>query len=60
MTINFKMVPLGISTASPTTVHDLERTLEIIFLNSVQHRLRLALDRFDGVELATLQLHFQF
>ena len=60
MTITFKMVPLGISTESPSTVHDLESTLEIIFLDSVQHRLRLALDRLDGVEMATLQLNFQF
>ena len=36
LTINFKTVPMGISTARTKALQCLERTVEDIFLNSVQ------------------------
>ena len=60
MAITFKIVPLGINAPSPTILHRKERNVGATFLNCVQHCLRFALDRLDGVESATLQAPFEF
>jgi hypothetical protein len=58
--ISFKLVSLGTYTAIPSFFPRFKSTVEVIFLNAVEHRLRFPLDVRHCFETSSRQFHFQF
>jgi hypothetical protein len=58
--INFKIASLGRYTAIPSSFPRFKSTVEVIFLNAVEYRLRLPLDVRHCFKTSPLQFHIQF
>jgi uncharacterized Fe-S radical SAM superfamily protein PflX len=57
--INLELVPSQAYAAFPAFLPFLKCTLEVVFCESIQHRLRFSLDQHICTKLATHQFHLQ-